>query len=461
MATRLELLIEAVDKANAKLDAVNNTINEIAKNTKKSSDENKRGTEAMEKNWLRVSVSVMGLVKAYRLVDQEFKRIITLTRAADPVLDKSLKGWENAVNDLAVAIGNKLAPQIELVAGFWTNVLNDISGKNDKLVASQEQLISRLKDIDYQLQQMEAAKATPGGQDDWATGADQYQNTIAARTALIAQLHDLETVAAEERRNEEVNSLTLMQETYIAKEQEKVAQLRMVWSLWNDEKTQMAMAQMQKETEFYTFAIQTQQQAHQSMWATASKLRDTFTSGLSKSISTLMFDFENATDAVKNMGIALVQVLLDYMIQKTVASVLSKTLLAGEVAAATVSGAAVAAAWADAAAMVSLATLGANAIPAGAGITQTVVLARALAMPGLEAGGDILSRGSVLVGEGGPEILDLPAGARVTPLDKAGAQINLTLQVFSPIVTSEETADRFAQDLAEKVSVLIAREAER
>jgi hypothetical protein len=39
-------------------------------------------------------------------------------------------------------------------------------------------------------------------------------------------------------------------------------------------------------------------------------------------------------------------------------------------------------------------------------------------IPMLAEGGDITKSGRVLVGERGPEILDLPNGARVTPLDK-------------------------------------------
>lgn len=39
-------------------------------------------------------------------------------------------------------------------------------------------------------------------------------------------------------------------------------------------------------------------------------------------------------------------------------------------------------------------------------------------IPGLQEGGNITQSGRVLVGEAGPEILDLPKGARVTPLDK-------------------------------------------
>ncbi len=455
---RLEILIEAVDKANATLAQIDGRINDIEGSTKKSSEENKRSSDAMEKNWLRVSVSIMGVLKAYHMVDNILKQIIKVTRENDQQFDRTLKNWENSVQDLYLAIGNRLAPQIELVAGYWTNVLNDISGKNNQLVSSQKQLLDQLKEFDRQLSDMEKARATPGMTDDMLSGADQYTNIIAARTALIQQLHDLETAAIQEKEAQETEALTRIQESYLTKELQKVDQLRMIWSLWNNEKTEMAMAQMQKETEFYTFAIDTQQKAHQTMWTTAGKLRDTFSAGLSKSVGTLIFDFENATDAVKNLGISLVQVLLDYMVQKATSFALSKTLLAGEVAAAAVSGAAIAQAWADAAAMVSLATFGANAIPAGAGITTTVALAHSLALPGLEKGGDLLSGGSVMVGERGPEILDLPTGARVTPLgNQAASNIVINVNIENAQVRSDEDI----RDLAEKISLIIAREVER
>lgn len=41
-------------------------------------------------------------------------------------------------------------------------------------------------------------------------------------------------------------------------------------------------------------------------------------------------------------------------------------------------------------------------------------------LPGLALGGQILSPGSVLVGERGPELLNLPRGAQVSPLDRGG-----------------------------------------
>jgi len=47
-----------------------------------------------------------------------------------------------------------------------------------------------------------------------------------------------------------------------------------------------------------------------------------------------------------------------------------------------------------------------------------------ISIPRLAKGGTLLSAGSVMVGEQGPEILSLPRGAQVTPLDKTGSVIN-------------------------------------
>jgi TP901 family phage tail tape measure protein len=59
--------------------------------------------------------------------------------------------------------------------------------------------------------------------------------------------------------------------------------------------------------------------------------------------------------------------------------------------------------------------LGAISNPIGA-------VGSALGIPGAAQGGTILSTGSVLVGEAGPEILNLPAGASVKPLSNSGGE---------------------------------------
>lgn len=59
-------------------------------------------------------------------------------------------------------------------------------------------------------------------------------------------------------------------------------------------------------------------------------------------------------------------------------------------------------------------------------------------MPMLAAGGTVTRRGAAIIGEAGPELLELPRGARVTPLSKTGNTYNITVN------TSGERVDTIA-----------------
>jgi TP901 family phage tail tape measure protein len=75
-----------------------------------------------------------------------------------------------------------------------------------------------------------------------------------------------------------------------------------------------------------------------------------------------------------------------------------------------------------------------------------------VSIPRLADGGDITRGGRVMVGEEGPEYLDLPRGARVTPLDKGGTT-NITMNVTVQGGSFDEdklarALDRIARDAA-------------
>lgn len=72
------------------------------------------------------------------------------------------------------------------------------------------------------------------------------------------------------------------------------------------------------------------------------------------------------------------------------------------------------------------------------------------AVPGLVEGGGILRRGWTMVGEKGPEILDLPRGATVSPLDKAGYTISVRANFYGDIHT-EADFDEIAKKLGHKI----------
>lgn len=69
------------------------------------------------------------------------------------------------------------------------------------------------------------------------------------------------------------------------------------------------------------------------------------------------------------------------------------------------------------------------------------------APPGLALGGNVLSPGSVLVGERGPELLNLPRGAQVSPLDRGGRG-NITLNItINGSVGVDDIGEQIVRDL--------------
>nr|DAU91333.1 MAG TPA: tail length tape measure protein [Caudoviricetes sp.] len=75
--------------------------------------------------------------------------------------------------------------------------------------------------------------------------------------------------------------------------------------------------------------------------------------------------------------------------------------------------------------MASLASFGANSVPAMSGITTTVASTQALALTGFrEQGGQMNAGGSYLVGERGPEIIRMPGAGRAVNASQTRQQLN-------------------------------------
>lgn len=188
------------------------------------------------------------------------------------------------------------------------------------------------------------------------------------------------------------------------------------------------------------------------------------TSMFSNTTTQIILGQKKAGEGFKELGASLAGVFVKMAIEMAAqqAIALAANAIIGSASAATAG--AIAAAWYPAAALVSLATFGANAAPAAAGITTTTALASGIAalsrisgIPGAAKGGNVMSPGSVLVGERGPEILNLPAGAQVVPLDRSprgGTGINITMNIQNVNANNQDDV----RALALMVSQIIADE---
>lgn len=74
--------------------------------------------------------------------------------------------------------------------------------------------------------------------------------------------------------------------------------------------------------------------------------------------------------------------------------------------------------------------------------------------PGLASGGRVTTGGNVMVGERGPEVLKLPRGASVTPLEKVGKTTNNVNMVFNMYAGDKDTR-RIATEIAREVKLVL------
>lgn len=124
-----------------------------------------------------------------------------------------------------------------------------------------------------------------------------------------------------------------------------------------------------------------------------------FTDGFANSVGQAVVTSDSLGDALHNVAqqavagliSALVKLGIQYAINAALGTTINATALATQTAASVASAGVTAAAWAPAASLASLASFGANSIPAMAGITATSVLAEGIALssmiPGFKTGG--------------------------------------------------------------------------
>ncbi|HAS1047747.1 TPA: tape measure protein [Enterobacter cloacae] len=145
---------------------------------------------------------------------------------------------------------------------------------------------------------------------------------------------------------------------------------------------------------------------------------DAFSGNASNALTGLITGTMSAQDAMRSLGNTMLNSVVNALVQVGVEAlknfIIGQTLGAAATAAGASQAAILASAWAPAAALASLASFGANSVPAMAGIASTVGLSKTLAVAGARKNGGPVSAGSMYqVGEGGmPEIYRASNGSQ-------------------------------------------------
>ncbi|HCI6633625.1 TPA: tape measure protein [Klebsiella quasipneumoniae subsp. similipneumoniae] len=200
---------------------------------------------------------------------------------------------------------------------------------------------------------------------------------------------------------------------------------------------------------------------------------DAFSGNASNAITGLLTGTMSAQEAMRSLGNTILNSVINSIVQVGVEAlknyILGQTLGAASVATSVGLAATTASAWAPAAAMASLASFGANAGPAAAGISSTVGLANGLALAGARYNGGPVSAGGLYqVGEKGkPEIYQASNGSQyMIPGDngkvisnkdmQSGGGISVQVNVINQSTgATVQSANGYMQDGSAVVDLLI------
>ncbi|HBY6217372.1 TPA: phage tail tape measure protein [Klebsiella pneumoniae] len=323
--------------------------------------------------------------------------------------------------------------------------------------------------------------------------AESMQNLIAALNAGKIDLQEYNAATEQMEQQHQANLAKIRSQQVVNPTQQALAEVDPVQQLANQHAQELALIQQfeQQGVLAHENALalknaadrQYEQQRIAAQWEILSQQSlgynmltsavDAFSGNASNAITGLLTGTMSAQEAMRSLGNTILNSVINSIVQVGVEAlknyILGQTLGAASVATSVGLAATTASAWAPAAAMASLASFGANAGPAAAGISSTVGLASGLALAGARYNGGPVSAGGLYqVGEKGkPEIYQASTGKQyMIPGDngkvisnkdmQSGGGISVQVNVINQSTgATVQSADGYMQDGSAVVDLLI------
>ncbi|HGE6721904.1 TPA: tape measure protein [Serratia marcescens] len=366
----------------------------------------------------------------------------------------------NKATKEGIAEGKKSASQAESVAQKLANLKqqSELAADSTSELSREQAILTAQQSLGKGATQAQIAEAGAYAAKKWDTAnaikaqaaaekllpeakenASYAQDVKDLNTALAAKKISQEqynTTAEQLEQQHQVNLAKIRAEAVVSPQQQAAGMVDPVQQLANENAQKLALIQQFENdgtlAHDQALALRTaadrqyEQQRTEAQWQLLSQQSlgydmltsavDAFSGNASNAITGLLTGTMSAQEAMRSLGNTILNSVINSIVQVGVEAlknyILGQTLGAASVASSVGMAATTASAWAPAAAMASLATLGANAAPAAAGITSTVGLAGGLALAGARYNGGPVSAGAMYqVGERGkPEIYQASTG---------------------------------------------------
>lgn len=324
-------------------------------------------------------------------------------------LNGQVQRFQNA-RDRLIELSNKPGEETPKGDGSGAHAITPPPEKTDKATQAIDRQIQALRlqadTLGMTADQVELYKLASEGASDI-----QLKKAAAALEAVSAYEKQAEAIqlvnAAEEQNNREAASILeslRTEEEQIRESYERRRQIIIDATLLTEQQKNAALLALKQEHdeqmiqangsywERYMLAAQENLTSFDEL---SSVMLENFTGRFGDAFESMVFDSQSLGDAVSNLAQgmarsvvnALGQMAAQWVAYQALQLALGKTSEAAAVAGAVATGSSMAAAYAPAAAMASLASFGANSVPAMAAITSTTTLAQGMAMMSFDGGG--------------------------------------------------------------------------
>ncbi|WP_142490918.1 phage tail length tape measure family protein [Klebsiella pneumoniae] len=360
-----------------------------------------------------------------------------------------------------------------------------LASQQDSIAQKLEQLRQKAMLAADSSQELSREQSILSAQQSLGKGATQEQIALAGKYA--AQAYDVAAAIKAQQKAEKEKQDTESAYTQVRQAaspvvavddqfQKQMASLNAYATLYPQKIAEVEATRAQIEEQY-------RQKRQEAMWQELSQQSlgynmltsavDAFSGNASNAITGLLTGTMSAQEAMRSLGNTILNSVINSIVQVGVEAlknyILGQTLGAASVATSVGLAATTASAWAPAAAMASLASFGANAGPAAAGISSTVGLASGLALAGARYNGGPVSAGGLYqVGEKGkPEIYQASTGKQyMIPGDngkvisnkdmQSGGGISVQVNVINQSTgATVQSANGYMQDGSAVVDLLI------
>lgn len=321
--------------------------------------------------------------------------------------------WGDVIEELgkfittSPRVGSAIVNITELLGG-WAEKLNMINKRMKE--GSEENLIARIQKASEFIEQQQKLLGTNlfGNRERQEEVINQ---ALQVRAGLFIQLNELrsrENGLAEEgnliaERNQELLGKIIDLQ---AERQEAIEEFSEITARMGDEDQARFEEDLDGRSALLEEWHDIQRTANETTFQLAADLIGNFRSGMGEALSGIILGTKKASEAWKEMGQAMLKTIVDWVVQKGIAMAMEFAMAKVMQKFVSTTATMLANAWAPAAALASLATLGGNAAPASAGMAATAAAAYAIAnVKPMARGGDEIVRKPTLflAGEAGPE----------------------------------------------------------